>query len=341
MFWAILVLFMLSGFSLQMAEAQEGTTGEEGMIEWVRKGDYYLEQGRLQLAVAEYEKALGAGAGSAPFLNRLAALYMQTGQFPRALTVLRASLREEPGQLALYSRIGEVHLAMGHIDSAIASVDYARKLIPDNSAVHSALAFLLLQDGQSNRAKVHLDTAVALDNGNPEAHRLLGFYNAQRDSFDPARAHYEQLAEIVPQDVEGYNNIAFLYAQQGQYMAALEYYKKARERSSDPYITQAIDENMEAVRAIVDGKMRARYILVKTETAARDIQQRLLAGEDFTLLAQKFSLAPNAQDGGDLGFFGPGELLPQFEEAVVPLSVGGYSEVLSIPMGFVIIQRLN
>ena len=58
-------------------------------------------------------------------------------------------------------------------------------------------------------------------------------------------------------------------------------------------------------------------------------------------LAQQFSLAPNAQDGGDLGFFGPGELLPVFEEAVVQLAIGGLSEVLSIPMGYVIIQRLN
>jgi parvulin-like peptidyl-prolyl isomerase len=98
---------------------------------------------------------------------------------------------------------------------------------------------------------------------------------------------------------------------------------------------------MESVRAIIDGKMRARYILVKTETAARDLHQRLHAGEEFAPLAQQFSLAPNAQDGGDLGFFGPGELLPVFEEAVVQLAIGGLSEVLSIPMGYVIIQRLN
>ena len=320
--------------------AQEAVQGE-GMLEWVQKGDFYMEQGRLQLAVTEYEKALAAGAGSAPFLNRISALYMQTGQFSSALKTLRASLREQPGQLVLYSRIGEVHLAMGQLDSAIASVDYARKLIPDNSAVHSALAFLLLQAEQVIRAKAHLDTALSLDKDNPEAHRLLGFYKAQRDSVEQAIHHYKRLADLVPGDVEGFNNIAFLHSQQKRYLIALEYYKKALERASDPYISQAISDNMEAVRAIIDGKMRARYILVKTETAARDIHQRLNAGEDFNLLAQQFSLAPNAQDGGDLGFFGPGELLLAFEEAVVQLSVGGVSDVLSLPLGFVIIQRLN
>lgn len=321
--------------------AGRGWAQDEGMVDWVRKGDFYLEQGRVQLALAEYEKALAAGAGSAPFLNRMAAMYMQTAQYPQALTVLRASLREEPGQLTLYSRIGEAHLAMGQLDSAIASVDYARALVPDNSAVHSALAFLLLQSGQPDRAKTHLDTATQLDDTNPEAQRLLGFYHAQRESLSAAIEHYERLAALVPGDVEGFNNIAFLNAQQGNYLEALEYYKKAQARSTDPYITQAIDDNLQAVRAILEGKMRARYILVKTETAARDIRQRLDGGEDFGALAQQFSIAPNAQDGGDLGFFGPGELLPQFEESVVQLNVGDYSGILEISMGYVIIQRLN
>lgn len=318
-----------------------GLAQEEGMVEWVRKGDFYLEQGRVQLALSEYEKALAAGAGSAPFLNRMAAMYLQTAQYPQALSLLRASLREEPGQLTLYSRIGEVHLAMGQLDSAIASVDYARSLVPDNSAVHSALAFLLLQADQTDRAKAHLDTAALLDDQNPEAQRLLGFYYAQRAALDTAVYHYERLAALVPEDVEGYNNIAFLYAQQQRYLESLEYYKKAQARSTDPYISQAIDENLQAVRAILEGKMRARYILVKTETAARDIRQRLEVGEDFAALARQFSIAPNAQDGGDLGFFGPGELMPQFEESVVQLNVGEFSAILEIPMGYVIIQRLN
>lgn len=334
--WLITLLLYLA-----LATAIEAVEESGEMVEWVRKGDVYLKQGRPLLALAEYEKAQKAGAGSAPFLNRMAALYMETGKFSEALVVLRGSLAEEPGQLALYSRIGEAHLALGNLDSAVTSVDYARRLVPDNSAVHSALAFLLMQAGDRVRAKAHLDTATRLDDRNPEAHRLLGFYFSQLDSFSMAVSHYEKLATLVPQDVEAFNNIAFLYAQRRQYNEALVYYKKAEERSQDPYITQAINENLEAVRSIIDGKMRARYILVKTETAARDIRERLDSGGDFVELAKQFSLAPNAQDGGDLGFFGPGELLPQFEEAVIQLAVGKLSDVISISMGYVIIQRLN
>ena len=69
-------LFYLLGFLCAFGVSAQESVEEEGMLEWVQKGDFYLEQGRLQLALAEYEKALSAGAGSAPFLNRILAMYM-------------------------------------------------------------------------------------------------------------------------------------------------------------------------------------------------------------------------------------------------------------------------
>ena len=311
------------------------------LVGLVRQGDEQIEQGNIRLGLDYYENAYESGAGSAQFLNRLSILYMETEQFEKAIDVLRNSLKEEPTQVELYSRIGEAQLALGKLDSAIASVELAHKLMPQSSAVNSALAFLLMQAGLIDRAKVHLDTSVILDSNNPEAHRLLGFYFAQLDSVDKAIKHYKILAKIVPEDFESFNNIAFLQAARKQYSSALEYYQKAKERVVDPYVSLAIMENMEAVRALIDGKMRARYILVNSESLATDIHKKLGNGEEFTDLARKYSIAPNAKDGGDLGFFGSGELLPRFEEVVVQLTVGEYSDVMKIRMGYVVIQRLN
>ena len=311
------------------------------LVGLVRQGDEQIEQGNIRLGLDYYENAYESGAGSAQFLNRLSILYMKTEQFEKAIKVLRNSLKEEPAQVELYSRIGEAQLALGKLDSAIASVELAHKLMPQSSAVHSALAFLLMQAGLIDKAKVHLDTSVILDSNNPEAHRLLGFYFAQLDSVDKAIKHYKILAKIVPEDFESFNNIAFLQAARKQYSSALEYYQKAKERVVDPYVSLAIMENMDAVRALMEGKMRARYILVNSESLAIDIHKKLGNGEEFLDLARKYSIAPNAKDGGDLGFFGSGELLPQFEEAVVQLTVGEYSDVMKIRMGYVVIQRLN
>jgi len=314
---------------------------EPETVQHVQKGEFFAAQGRLDLAIEEYEKAMAAGAGSATFLNRLGDFYLQAQGFDQAVEVLHRSLRERPGQLPVYSKLGEAFLGAGRLDSAIYYVEQARRLVPEASPVHSSLGFLYLQLGEINRAKAHLDTALLLDPQNPEAHRFLGFYYAQADSLDRAIEHYLTITELLPKDVEAHNNIAFLYAQQRKYSQALEYYKKAKERAVEPYMVHTITTNLEAVRAIMEGKMRARYILVKTQTEARDLLQRLREGEDFGRLAQQFSQAPNARDGGDAGFFGPGELLEEFEEAVLQLEVGEISEVVGVPMGFMVIQRLN
>ena len=313
----------------------------EGMIERVQRGDALIAQGRPKLALAEYEKALAMGAGSAIFLNRLASLYMQNGAFAKAAESLHKSLGEDPKQLPVYSALGEAFLAMGKLDSAIFYVEQARILAPASSSVYSSLGFLYLQAGRAERARDQLEKALDLDIKNPEAHRLFGFYYSQQDSVDKAIASYQRLSELLPDEVEAYNNIAFLHASAQRYPRALKFYKLARSRSRDPYLTQAIQRNLEAGRGIMDGKMRARYILVKTQAKANDVLERLAKGANFAQLAQEISIAPNAQEGGDLGFFAPGELMAEFEEAVLKLEVGQLSQVVEVPMGFIVVQRLN
>ena len=332
-------LFIVSNFCVVVfaENTQEGTD----LVDLVRLGDEQIERGNIRNALDYYEKAYESGAGSAQFLNRLSVLYMETEQFAKAIEILRTSLAEMPGQVELYSRIGEAQLALGQLDSAIVSIESALKLDPQNSSIHSALAFLLMQANLTEKAKDHLDNSVRLDSSNAEAHRLLGFYFAQLDSVDTAIKHYKVLASLVPDDFESFNNIAFLLANRKEYISALKYYEKAKDRIVDPYVLSAIIEKMEDVRALMDGKMRARYILVDSESLAKDIYKKLNNGEDFLDLAMKYSIASNSKDGGDLGFFGSGELLPEFEEAVIQLRVGDHSRVIQITQGYVVIQRLN
>ena len=103
----------------------------------------------------------------------------------------------------------------------------------------------------------------------------------------------------------------------------------------------AINLNMEALREIMAGKLRARMILVDSEEQGRDLLKRIEAGEDFARLAVKYSKAPNARDGGDLGFFGRGDMLEAVEEAVLKLRVNEVSGVIRIPQGVMLLQRLN
>ena len=92
---------------------------------------------------------------------------------------------------------------------------------------------------------------------------------------------------------------------------------------------------------VVGFKIRAAHILVKTEAEALDILQQLHNGASFEELARKYSLDPSARNGGDLGYFGKGDLLPKFEEAVFNLKPGEISGVVKTSLGYHIIKRLE
>jgi parvulin-like peptidyl-prolyl isomerase len=85
--------------------------------------------------------------------------------------------------------------------------------------------------------------------------------------------------------------------------------------------------------------MRASHILVKTEAEAISIIKQLSAGISFELLAKKFSTCPSKAQGGDLGPFGAGEMVPAFEKATLALKIGQTSQPVQTEFGWHLIKR--
>jgi len=87
-------------------------------------------------------------------------------------------------------------------------------------------------------------------------------------------------------------------------------------------------------------EIRARHILVKTEEEAKAIIVELDGGADFIELAKTKSTGPSGPQGGDLGYFGRGQMVPEFEVAAFNLEKGAYTkEPVKSQFGFHIIFK--
>jgi peptidyl-prolyl cis-trans isomerase C len=83
---------------------------------------------------------------------------------------------------------------------------------------------------------------------------------------------------------------------------------------------------------------RASHILVKDRALAESLMKRLKQGSSFESLAREFSTCPSKSSGGDLGWFGPGKMVPAFESAVKRISVGSLSDVVQTQFGYHLIK---
>ena len=72
-------------------------------------------------------------------------------------------------------------------------------------------------------------------------------------------------------------------------------------------------------------ELRASHILVESEEKAMSLIKQLDGGADFAELAQTHSTGPSKTQGGDLGYFGRGRMVPAFEAAVYDLNIGDHS----------------
>jgi len=107
---------------------------------------------------------------------------------------------------------------------------------------------------------------------------------------------------------------------------------------SDEDLQKYYEANKEKFRK--DREINTRHILLKSEEEARQVRDKLQAGEDFSDLAKKYSIDPNAKvTGGEVGFHPKGTLLPEYEAAAFKLTkVGQTSGIVKTQFGYHIIR---
>lgn len=86
-------------------------------------------------------------------------------------------------------------------------------------------------------------------------------------------------------------------------------------------------------------EVRARHILVDSEDKAKEVYEKVAHGEDFTKMAKEHSKDPGSkEDGGDLGYFAQGQMVPEFETAAFKLKKGDVSMPVQTKFGWHLIK---
>lgn len=88
-------------------------------------------------------------------------------------------------------------------------------------------------------------------------------------------------------------------------------------------------------------EVHAAHILVKTEKKAQEIKDKIAKGESFAELAKRKSECPSGKNGGDLGWFGKGRMVPAFEKAAFEAETGAVIGPVKTEFGWHLIKVLD
>ena len=192
--------------------------------------------------------------------------------------------------------------------------------------------------GSVNGSTIYLDEIMAVAQTLPPEYREAGLANLYSQLVDEV-ANSRLAAEAGRADgLDTDENVA----------SAM---KRAADRVlAEAYITDKVSSQIgeEAIQSAYDTfvadsasreQVTASHILVETEDEARAIIGQLNDGADFAELAREKSTGPSGPNGGSLGAFGRGQMVPAFEAAAFSMPVGSYSaDPVQTQFGWHVIQ---
>jgi len=82
----------------------------------------------------------------------------------------------------------------------------------------------------------------------------------------------------------------------------------------------------------------ARHILVETQEACQSLKEQIEGGADFAEIAKKHSKCPSGQQGGELGKFGQGQMVPEFDRVVFNEEVGKVHGPVQTQFGYHLLE---
>lgn len=196
------------------------------------------------------------------------------------------------------------------------------------------------------------DKVVATVNGQPVTEADLAIADseigADMGTMPPAQKRMSLLEFLIDNQLFAEAADAEKLGQGPDFETRLKYLKRRALRElyfekviksavSDADARKIYDEQVAKIKP--EEEVSARHILVESEDKAKELKEKIKAGGDFAALAKENSKDTGSkEDGGNLGYFGHGQMVPQFEEVVFKLAKGEVSDPVKTQFGWHLIK---
>jgi tetratricopeptide (TPR) repeat protein len=190
-------------------------------------GTALYEAGRLDEAVARYEKAVALQPDYAPAYNNLGVTLRASGQVDAAIAAYERGLQHARGYADLHYNLANALLSQNRADEAAAHLKTSLAGEPDSAANHNNLGSALADTGQFAPAVAEFRAAIALDPASVLAHRNLGNALAAMGRAADARQALERAVALAPGDPDANYDLGSLLLEAGAYGEAAARFRAA------------------------------------------------------------------------------------------------------------------
>jgi protein O-mannosyl-transferase len=175
-------------------------------------GQALFKQGRVEEAIAEYEKAIALDSTLDAARLGLSEGLMQQGKFDEAILQLTKVLELNPENSAAQLQLGILRGRQGKYDEAIAALSEVLRRNPDDLAAHNNLGNVLTLQGKNEEAVKHFEKAVQISPKHASAHNNLALAYKNLGRTADAIAEYREAIRLNPEQIEAINNLAWTLA---------------------------------------------------------------------------------------------------------------------------------
>lgn len=201
----IIIMILLSIF-LSCASTKQIQIDSKEAEYYNSRGETYFEEGRLDEAIRDFNKALELNPRYAQVYNNRGVAHGRKGELDLAIFDLNKALELNPGYAEAYSNRGVAHSRKGQWDLAIADLNKALELDSGHHNAYNKRGAAYYEQGKYDQAIVDFNKALELSPEHAEAYNNRGVVHRQKGQMDQAIADFNKALELDSKDAAAYYN---------------------------------------------------------------------------------------------------------------------------------------